>query len=123
MRKILIAVALGALLGILDGSSAWFTPDARAKLGEIVMWSAMKDVIAGFAIGVFAVYVRSWKAVAGFGLLVGLALAYLVALAPDPETGRHYYMAIMLPGAVVGMLVGYLTAKYGAKPLTEATSP
>ena len=122
MRKILIAVALGALLGILDGSSAWFTPDARANLGEIVMWSAMKDVIAGFAIGVFAVYVRSWKAVAGFGLFVGLALAYLVALAPDPETGNHYYMAIMLPGAVVGTLVGYLTAKYGTKPLAEATS-
>ncbi len=63
MKKILIAVALGALLGVLDGSSAWFTPDARSKLGEIVMWSAMKDVIAGFVIGVFAVYVRSWKTV------------------------------------------------------------
>jgi hypothetical protein len=121
MKKILFAIALGAVLGLLDGSTAWFTPDARDQLGSIIMWSAMKDVIAGFLIGVFAVFVRSWKGVALFGLIVGLALAFLVAMSPDPVTGRHYYVAIMLPGSLVGLLVGYFTARYGGKTLQEAT--
>ena len=121
MKKILIAIALGAALGLIDGSSAWFTPDARPKLGDIILWSTMKDVLAGFLIGVFAVFVRSWKAVAVWGLAVGLALAFWVASVPDPETGKHYYLAIMLPGSVVGLLVGYLTAKYGGKRVAEVT--
>ena len=112
MKKVLLAVALGAALGLLDGASAWFSPDARDKLGSIIMWSAMKDVIAGFLIGLFAVFVRSKPSVAIWGLLVGLGLAFLVALAPDPDTGKHYYLAIMLPGGLVGLLVGYFTARY-----------
>jgi len=122
MKKILLAVALGAVLGLLDGSTAWFTPDARPKLADIIMWSAMKDVVAGFVIGVFAVFARSWKSVALFGLAVGLALALWVASVPDPETGKHYYLAIMLPGGMVGLMVGYFTAKYGGRRLAEATA-
>jgi hypothetical protein len=113
MKKILLAMALGAVLGLLDGSSAWFSPDARDKLGSIILWSALKDVTAGFLIGVVAALVRSKVAVATWGLLVGLGLAFLVAMQPDPDTGKHYYLAIMLPGGLVGLLVGYFTARYG----------
>lgn len=114
MKKIFLAVALGAVLGVVDGASAWFTPDARDQLGSIVLWSAVKDVMAGFTIGLAAVWVKDKRWVAAWGLLVGLGLAYLVAMSPDPETGRHYYLAIMVPGGLVGLLVGYLTARYGS---------
>lgn len=113
MKKVLIAMALGAVLGLVDGVTAWFEPDARPKLGNIVLWSALKDVTAGFLIGVFAVMVRSKLAIVLFGLAVGLGLAYWVAMNPDPDTGKHYYVAIMLPGGLVGLLVGYFTARYG----------
>jgi hypothetical protein len=122
MKKILIAIALGAALGLIDGSSAWFTPEVRPKLADIVLWSTMKDVIAGFLIGAFAVFVPSWRVVALWGLVVGLGLALWVASVPDPETGKHYYLAVMLPGSVVGLIVGYLTAKYGGTKSTAIES-
>lgn len=122
MKTILLAIGLGALLGVVDGSTAWFTPDARPMLGGIVLWSTAKDVIAGFLIGVFAVLVRRKWLVALFGLLVGLGFALWVASAPDPETGKHYYLAIMLPGSLVGLLVGYLTARYGGRRPPEVTA-
>jgi len=29
------------------------------------------------------------------------------------STGEHYYLQIMLPGAIVGAIVGYATQKHG----------
>jgi hypothetical protein len=115
MKTILLAVVLGGVLGLVDGLSAWFTPEVRSKLANIVMYSAMKDVLAGFLIGVFAVFVRSKPAVIGWGVVVGLGLAFAVAAMPDPDTGKNYYLAIMLPGSLVGLLVGYATAHYGRR--------
>ena len=122
MKKILLAMILGAALGLMDGASAWFSPDARDKMGSIVLWSALKDVTAGFLIGVFAVLVRSKLAIAVWGLAVGLGLAFLVAMSPDPDTGKHYYLSIMLPGGLVGLLVGYFTARYGGLARSRATA-
>jgi hypothetical protein len=38
-------------------------------------------------------------------------LAYLVASQPD-EQGRHFYLEIMVPGSIVGMILGYATQRY-----------
>jgi hypothetical protein len=48
---------------------------------------------------------------AGFGLL----FAYLVALMPEPD-GTHYYLQIMVPGFVLGAVIGFLTQKMGTAP-------
>ena len=117
MRKIGLAMLLGAILGALDGLTAWFEPSVRDQIGTIVMLSSLKSVIAGILIGIFACYVNRRTVIAVFGLAIGLILAYLVALQPDPKTGQHFYAQIMVPGALVGLLVGYATARYG-KPRT-----
>jgi len=51
MSKPLIGLILGAVLGVIDGLTAWFTPDARSELGSIVVGSTIKGIIAGIAIG------------------------------------------------------------------------
>jgi hypothetical protein len=112
-KKIGFAVLVGAILGAFDGLTAWFEPAVRDQIGTIVMLSSLKSVFAGLLIGVFACFVERRVAIAIFGLLVGLALAYLVAMSPDPKTGQHYYAQIMIPGAIVGLIVGYATARYG----------
>ena len=116
MHKAVLGLLLGGVLGVLDGLSAWFTPEARPMLLGIVIGSTIKGLVAGVLIGWFARKVDSvpWGLV--FGLGIGLVLAFLVAVMPS-ATGEHYYFEIMLPGAVVGLIVGWATQRYGRKAL------
>jgi peptidoglycan/LPS O-acetylase OafA/YrhL len=112
MNKVVLGLLVGGILGVFDGLSAWFTPAVRAQLLTIVIGSTVKGLIAGVLIGYFAKKVNSLPLGLLFGLGVGLLLAYAVAAMPDP-TGKHYYFEIMLPGAIVGMIVGYATQRFG----------
>ena len=115
MNKVVLGLVVGGILGIFDGLTAWFTPAARAQMVGIVIGSTFKGLIAGVLIGYFARKVHSlWLGVL-FGLTIGLLLAYAVAAMPQP-TGEHYYFAIMLPGGIVGIIVGYATQRYGSSP-------
>lgn len=113
MSKVWLGVLLGGILGIFDGLTAWFTPAARAQLLGIVIGSTVKGLIAGVLIGYFARKVNSLPLGIAFGLGVGLLLAFAVAAMPDPS-GKHYYFEIMLPGGIVGMIVGFATQRFGA---------
>jgi hypothetical protein len=108
MNKILVGLILGTLLGIFDGLTAWFTPAARSGLVGIVFGSTLKGLIAGVIIGVFARKVGSLALGLIFGLAVGLLLAFAVAYLQ-----HGYYFQIMLPGGIVGVIVGYATQRYG----------
>jgi predicted membrane protein len=48
-----------------------------------------------------------------FGLVVGFILAFLVAYLQ-----HGYYPQIIIPGSIVGMLVGWATQRYGFVPST-----
>jgi len=120
MNKTIFGLVLGGVLGILDGLTAWFTPDARPMMLGIVVGSTFKGLIAGILIGWFAKKVNSLPGGIAFGLAVGLLLAYVVAAMPA-ATGKHYYFEIMLPGAIVGAIVGYATQRHGGRPLTTAS--
>jgi hypothetical protein len=112
MNKALLGLVLGGVLGIFDGLTAWFTPAVRAQMVGIVIGSTVKGLIAGVLIGYFARKVKSLPLGMVFGLAVGLLLAYVVAAMPDPS-GRHYYFEIMLPGGIVGTIIGYATQRFG----------
>jgi len=120
MNKPLFGLVLGGVLGILDGLTAWFTPEARAQILGIVIGSTIKGIIAGVCIGWFSKKVNSlpWGIV--FGLAVGMLLAFLVAAMPQPS-GHHYYFEIMLPGSLVGAIVGYATQKHQSAPSASAS--
>jgi prepilin signal peptidase PulO-like enzyme (type II secretory pathway) len=114
MNKPILGLLLGGALGIFDGLTAYFTPAVRDQLLGIVIGSSAKGLVAGLAIGFFAKKVNSLALGIVFGLGVGLLLAFLVAAMPQPN-GQHYYFEIMLPGALVGVIVGYATQRYGAE--------
>jgi hypothetical protein len=118
MSKPVIGILLGAILGAIDGLTAWFTPAVRDQLAGIVVSSTFKGIIAGIAIGFFARKFHSLPIGILFGLAVGALLAYLTAR----FAVGGYYFEIMLPGSMVGLIVGFATQKYGKPSTAEAHS-
>ena len=116
MNKILLGLLLGTVLGALDGATAWFTPEVRPEMATIIIGSTFKGLVAGILIGFFARKVKSLPLGILFGLAIGALLALAIAAMPDAITGKHYYKEIIIPGSLVGLIVGYATQKYGAAP-------
>jgi hypothetical protein len=106
MRTALVGSFVGGVLGLLDGLSAWFYPEARTMLVAIILGSTIKGLLTGLVVGLV---VRRWRSLAlGIltGVVVGFGLSTLAALGqPD------HYWAIVLPGMLVGALTGVATQR------------
>lgn len=110
MNKPVFGLLLGGFLGIFDGLSAWFSaPAVRPEIVGIVIGSTFKGLVAGVLIGFFAKKFRSLPLGILFGLSIGLLFAYFIAAMQG-----KYYWEIMLPGGLLGTIVGYATQKHGA---------
>ena len=112
MSKPVLGLLLGGILGVFDGLTALFTPEVVPEIMMIIIGSTIKGIIAGVAIGFFARKFNSLLLGTIFGLAVGLLLAFAIAALGDPN-GKHYYFEIMLPGSIVGLIVGVATQRYG----------
>jgi len=118
MNKILVGLLFGLIFGALDGATAWFYPEARPLIASILLGSSFKGMVVGLLSGWFARKVQSttWGIVLGAAL--GLLFAFLVA-ATDTLNGRHPYLEIMMPGFVVGAIIGFLTQRVGGPSLAR----
>ena len=123
MSKTVLGLVLGGGLGIFDGLSALVSaPEVAPEIATIVIGSTFKGLVTGLIVGFFARKVRSLPLGVLFGLAVSLVFAYLVAAQPDGVTGKHYYWEMMLPGGVLGAIVGYATQRYGAPSVPAAAT-
>jgi hypothetical protein len=113
MKKPVLGLILGGALGVFDGLTALISaPEVAPMITGIVIGSTVKGVIVGVLVGWFATRTRSVPAGVVVGLAIGAFFAFLVAAMPNPD-GSHYWWQIMLPGSVLGMIVGYATQRYG----------
>ena len=111
MNKPVFGLLLGGILGIFDGLSALVSaPETAPQIVGIVIGSTIKGLLAGVVIGLFARKVKSVPLTILFGLAVGATLAFWVAYMQG-----KYYLEIMLPGSVLGVVVGYATQKFGER--------
>jgi hypothetical protein len=109
MKKIGLGLLLGTVLGAIDGATSWFTPEVRAMLLQIIMGSMIKDAVVGAICGIFAMKVRGVGSGVVFGAVVGCAFAFSVAYLQ-----HAHYVEIMVPGTIVGMILGYATQRSSA---------
>jgi hypothetical protein len=120
MNKPVYGMLLGGFLGVLDGLSALLSaPEVAPQITAIVIGSTAKGIVAGLLIGWFAKKVNSLPLGILFGFAVGLLLAFAIAAMPDPS-GKHYYWQIMLPGSILGVIVGYATQRHSSKRTVTA---
>jgi membrane protease YdiL (CAAX protease family) len=124
MSKPVLGLVLGGILGILDGLSALVSapndPAVKAGIVGIVIGSTIKGILTGALIGWYARRAASLTSVIVFGLGVGLALAFLVCMMQLMAGENAYYWQIMLPGGILGMIVGYATFRSPASTPARA---
>ena len=113
MNKLVLGLLLGAVLGAFDGLTALISAPQEAKnIVGIVIGSTFKGLIVGVLVGWYATRVRSLGKGLIVGLLVSAFFAFLIAAMPNQE-GGHYWLEIMIPGCIVGLIVGYATQTFG----------
>jgi len=124
MTKPVLGLVLGGVLGIFDGLSALVSapndPAVREGIVGIVIGSTIKGLLTGAIIGWFAKRTSSLAIAIVFGLAVGLSLAYLVCLMQKLGGQPAYYWQIMLPGGILGVIVGYATFRAPVSPPAPA---
>lgn len=113
MKKPVFGMILGGVLGVFDGLSALVSaPETAPGIIGIVIGSTIKGILAGVLIGWFARKVNSLPMGILFGLAVGLVLAWLVTVMNVQSGLPAYYLEVMVPGAIVGLIVGYATQRH-----------
>jgi hypothetical protein len=113
LKKPILGLTAGGVLGALDGLSAWSYPDAHPFMAQIIIGSTIKGLITGIIVGYVAQRARSMTIGVLTGLVVGLLLSYVAAITAKMPGDPHYF-EIMLPGALVGVIVGVVSQRYGS---------
>jgi len=108
----MVGLVCGATLGFLDGAAAYAYPEVRYMIHLILMGSTFKGMVAGIAAGFLAKRLQSLPLGILAGLILGAIVTYPFAAAPTPK-GQYFFWEILLPGMLVGALVGFATQRYG----------
>lgn len=117
MNKPVLGLTLGGALGALDGLTALISaPEVAPQIMGIVIGSMGKGLLAGVLIGWISKKVNSLPLALLIGLGLGAIFALPFAMGTDPATGKRYFWEIMIPGSMVGLIVGYATQKFGVGP-------
>lgn len=106
MKRIPLGLISGSVLGLLDGVSAFFIPEVASMMTEIIVGSTVKGLINGLIAGL----ISKKFSLLNSTLLSGLTGIILSTLAAIPSGA---YAEIIFPGAAVGLLSGFITAKWG----------
>jgi hypothetical protein len=107
MKKIPLGAISGTILGLIDGLSAFFIPEAASMMTEIIVSSTIKGLVNGLIAGVIAKRSASILMTTIWSGLAGIVLSILSAI----PSGA--YVEIIVPGTIVGLLSGFITAKWG----------
>jgi threonine/homoserine efflux transporter RhtA len=125
LNRPVLGLLVGAALGALDGLSALVSsPEVSSEIAGIVVGSTFKGLLAGVLVGAIARKLHSSRA----GMVVGVLVASVVTLPIAYMNASHYgrpdyYWKIMLPGALVGIIVGYVVMRHGKAPAVEPLAP
>ena len=118
LTKPMLGLAVGGTLGLLDGLSGFLEPSLAALMTSVITFSLLKGLVSGAAIGYFSKKVHSML----FGILFGVIIAASFSMLLILKAGMALFFDIMLPGMLLGVIVGFATQRFGKReaPMTAA---
>jgi hypothetical protein len=111
LTKPMLGLAVGGTLGLLDGLSGFLEPSLAPVMTGVIASSLLKGLLAGVVIGYVSQKLRSMA----LGLLAGAAIGALFSLLVILWAGMVSFWDIMLPGMLLGVIVGFSTQKFGTQ--------
>jgi hypothetical protein len=111
LRKPMLGLAVGGSLGLLDGLSGFLEPSLAPVMTSVITSSLLKGLVAGVVIGYVSQKLRSMA----LGLLAGAAIGAVLSLLVILWAGMALFWDIMLPGMLLGVIVGFSTQKFGTQ--------
>jgi uncharacterized membrane-anchored protein YhcB (DUF1043 family) len=114
--KPILGLVIGGALGLLDGLSGFFEPSLAPLMTGVITFSLLKGLVSGVAIGYVSQRVHSLA----LALLAGVAIGALLSLLVVLQAGVTLFWDIMLPGMLLGVIVGFCTQKFGEPPPARA---
>jgi threonine/homoserine efflux transporter RhtA len=125
LSRPVLGLLVGTALGALDGLSALVSsPEVSGQIAGIVVGSTIKGLLCGVIVGAIARKLRSSRAGVAIGVVVASVVTFPIAYMNATHYGRpDYYWKIMLPGALVGAIVGYVVMRHGKVPLASSRLP
>ena len=107
--KPMIGLAVGGTLGLLDGLSGFLEPSLAPLMGSVITFSLLKGLVSGVAIGFLSKRVHSMP----LGILAGVLIAAVFSMLLILKAGMALFWDIMLPGMLLGVIVGFATQRFG----------
>ena len=111
LGKPMLGLAVGGTLGLLDGLSGFLEPSLAPVMTGVITSSLLKGLVAGVVIGWVSQKLRSMA----LGLLAGAVIGALLSLLVILWAGMASFWDILLPGMLLGVIVGFSTQKFGTQ--------
>ena len=118
LTKPMLGLAVGGTLGLLDGISGFLEPSLAPLMGSIITFSLLKGLVSGVVIGYFSKRVHSMPLGILAGVLIAVALSMLLIL----KAGMALFWDIILPGMLLGVIVGFATQRFGRPPAASSAT-
>jgi hypothetical protein len=109
LTKPILGLAVGGTLGLLDGLSGFLEPSLAPVMSSVITFSLLKGLVSGIAIGYVSQRFHSML----IGILAGVGIAAALSLLVILHAGMALFWDIMLPGMLLGVVVGFTTQKFG----------
>ena len=109
VTKPILGLAVGGVLGLLDGLSGFLEPSLAPVMGSVITFSLLKGLLAGIATGYVSQRVHSMP----LGILAGTGIAAVLSLLVILRAGMALFWDILLPGMLLGAIVGFATQRFG----------
>jgi hypothetical protein len=117
LTKPMLGLVVGGTLGLLDGLSGFFEPSLAPVMGSVITFSLLKGLAAGLATGYVSQRFHSMIV----GILAGTGIAAVLSLLVILRAGMALFWDILLPGMLLGVIVGFATQRFG-RPASPAAA-